>query len=306
MTISEIWDLLRKTYRAWTDDKVPTMGAALAYYSIFSLAPLVVIAIGVASLVFEEEAARAGIVREITNTAGPGTARAVEGLLASTSASGGGWWATILGFATLIFGASGVFLQLQESLNAIWKVTPRCDRGWLCVVRERFLSFTVALGTAFLLLMSLVVSAALAALNTALADVLPPMDVRLWQSVNAIVSFATITLLFAMIYKVLPDVKLAWRDVWLGAAVTSLLFAAGKHAIGLYLGQSGTASAFGAAGSLVVILVWVYYSSQILLFGAEFTRVYAAEKGHAVEPAANAEPTVRGRAASGRSVPAGA
>jgi membrane protein len=275
MKASDVFSLARQTVSDWVADDCPTLGAALAYYGIFSLAPLVVIAVGVASLVFQESAARGEVVREIENTVGHPAAQALQDMLAHTGASGGGWLATVLGLITMLLGASGAFVQLQTSLNTIWKVTPKPGRTLWNIVRQRLLSFAVLALTAVLLLASIVINAVLVGLQGQLAGVLPAGSVAFWQAVYGLVSFVVIALLFAVIYKVLPDVIVAWRDVWVGAVVTALLFTLGKYVIGLYLGRSGVSSAFGAAGSLVAILVWVYYSALAVLLGAEFTRVYA-------------------------------
>jgi membrane protein len=282
--LAEVWALVKEAFTSWQDDKAASMGAALAYYSLFSLSPLLIIAIAIASLVFGQEAAQGQIVEQLTDTVGQPAAGALQEIIGRTHASGSGWWATIIGLVTLLFGASAVFSQLQEALNTVWKVTPRPGRAFLTVVRERFLSFTMVLGTGFLLLISLVITAALASLGSIL-PIHVPGGAWLWQLVNTLVSLAFITVLFALIYKELPDVKLAWTDVWIGAAVTALLFTLGRYLLGLYLASSSVASAYGAAGSLVLVLVWVYYSSQLLLFGAELTRVYAKRKGRQVLPA---------------------
>jgi membrane protein len=242
------------------------MGAALAYYTVFSLAPLLLIAIGIASAVFGEEAAGGKIVEQIEQTVGTPAARAIQEMLKHTHESSGHALPTVVGILVLLFGASGVFVELQDALNTVWKVKPELGQGLLPWLRDRLMSFSVVLGTGFLLLVSLVVSAALSALNNFLTPASLPGGVYLWQGVNLLVSFAFITLLFGVIFKLLPDAPVAWRDVWVGAAVTALLFTLGKYLLGLYLGRSGTTSAFGAAGSLVLLLLWVYYSSQILLF----------------------------------------
>ncbi len=277
MDIRAMWELLKEAYREWQADKVPRLGAALAYYSVFSLAPLVVIAIAVAGLVFGGQAARGGVVREIEATVGHPAAEAIEDMLRHTSATGDCWRATAIGLVVLLFGASGVFIQLQDALNTIWKVDPRADRGYRAMLWDRGLSFLLVLGTGLLLLASLVLSAALSAFEGWLTAAGMP-GIGLWQAVNAFVSFAVIGLLFTMLYKLLPNAVIAWRDAAVGAFVASLLFTLGRQLIGWYLGQAGTTSAFGAAGSLVVILLWVFYSAQIFLFGAEFARVYAARR----------------------------
>lgn len=290
MTTKLVLELLRQTYHEWNEAKAPRLGAALAYYTVFSISPLLIIAIAIAGLVFGEEAARGGIVREIEGTVGRPVAEAIEGMLQQTHSTGSCTLTAVIGLIVLLAGATGVFIQLQDALNTIWKVEPKPDRGILGMLRDRFLSFTVVLGVGFLLLVSLVISAALAALSKFLTPEALPGGAYLWQVVNGVISFGLITLLFALIYKVLPDVPIRWRDVWVGAAVTALLFTLGKYLLGLYLGQSGAASAFGAAGSLILILLWVYYSSQILLFGAEFTRVYATHFGPPLLPTENSLP----------------
>jgi membrane protein len=279
--------LLRATFHDWIEDKAPRLGAALAYYSVFSIGPLVLLTIGAASLIFGAEAAQGEVADEIRGTVGEPVAKALQQTLLQGHQSGWGTRATILGILTLLFGASGVFGQLQDALNTVWKVAPKPGRGISGIIRDRFLSFTMVLGTGFLLLVSLVLTAALSALSTSLSRALPG-SVVLWQLGNQLFAFGVITLLFAMIFRILPDARIAWRDVWIGAMLTAALFSLGKLLLGWYLGWEAVASGFGAASSLVVILLWVYYSSLILLFGAEFTRVYAQQFGSGVEPASNA------------------
>lgn len=286
MLLRHAWQLVRETFGLWAEDKVPRLGAALAYYSVFSIAPLLVIVIAVAGFVFGEQAAQGRVQREVRNTLGAPTAEALQAMIVQARETGRGALATLIGVGVLLFGASGVFGQLQDALNTIWKVTPKPGRGLVGIVRDRFLSFAMVLGIGFLLLVSLAVTAALAALGD-WAEQLPG-GAYLWQTVNSVVSFGLIALLFATIFRVLPDVKVRWSDVWVGAGVTAFLFVVGKYLIGLYLGRSSFASVYGAAGSLVVILLWVYYSSQILLWGAEFTRAYTERFGVHAEPADNA------------------
>jgi membrane protein len=284
MNVKQLWPIVKETFSEWSQDKVPRLGAALAYYSVFSLAPLLLLSIGIAGLIFGEEAARGEILNQIETTVGPTAARAIEDILRNTHESGSGTLATVIGLVVLLFGASGVFVELQDSLNTIWQVAPKPGIGIMGTIRDRLVSISVVLGTGFLLLVSLVLSAALAALGKWMTPATLPGGAWLWSAVNSAVSLGVITVLFAMIFKLLPDATVAWRDVWIGAFVTAILFTLGKFAIGLYLGQSSVASAFGAAGSVVVLLVWVYYSSQILLLGAEFTRVYALRTGSHIEP----------------------
>jgi len=283
-----LWWLLKETFNEWSLDKAPRLGAALAYYTVFSLAPLLIVAIAIAGFVFGEQAARGEIITQLQELVGEPTASAIAELLKNTQQTGASSWAAVIGFAILFFGATGLFVQLQDALNTIWKVAPKPGRPVLSMARDRLVSFVLVLGTAFLMLLLLVVSAALAALSKFLGPDALPGGTHFWQVLNAVISFGSCTLLFGMLYKILPDARIAWRDVWVGAAVTALLFTAGKYLLGLYLGWSSTPSTFGVAASLVVILLWVYYSAQILLFGAEFTRVYANRYGSRVEPTENA------------------
>jgi membrane protein len=225
----------------------------------------------------------------VGQTLGPATATTLDEIATHLSQSGTSVIATVIGFVILLFGASGVFYELQDALNNIWKVTPKPGRGWITIIRERFLSFAAVLGTGFLLLISLIINAGLSAAGAFLNSRDLPGGFFLWQALNSLISFALIAWLFALIFKLLPDVRLGWGDVWHGAVLTAFLFSLGKYLIGLYLGQSTTASVFGATASLVVILIWVYYSAQILLFGAEFTRIYAERYGsHRIVPEDNA------------------
>ena len=287
----DVWNLLKQTFQEWSEDRAPQLGASLAFYTALSIAPLLVIALGVASFVFGEEAARGEIQNQMQSLVGDEGAGAIEDMIDNANKPATGTIATLLGVATLLFGAAGVFGELQHSLNAIWEVEPK-KRGILGMIRDRFLSFAMVMGIAFLLLVSLLLSAALATLGTVL-DRLPEELHWLAQALNFAASFVVITLLFAMMFKLLPDVEMAWSDVWLGAVITAALFAVGKFAIGLYLGHSSMASSYGVAGSFVVLLVWVYYSAQILFFGAELTQVYANKYGSGISPAASAKPSKR-------------
>jgi membrane protein len=291
--------LVKDTASDWKEDKADRLAAALAFYTVLSLAPLVVIAVAVAGLVVGQDAARGQLSGQISALVGPPAASAIEGILANASKPSTGVISTVLGAIVLLVGASGVFGELQDSLNTIWEVTPKPGRGIWGFLRDRFFSFTMVLGVGFLLLVSLVVSAGLAAAGKVLSGALPGGE-ALWSGINFVVSFGIITTLFAFIYKVVPDVTVRWSDVWVGAAVTALLFTLGKIGIGLYLGKSTVASAYGAAASVVVITVWVYYSAQILFLGAEFTQVYARTFGSRIEPSKNAIPiTQEARAQQG-------
>lgn len=275
----QIWDLIRKSVEAWVDDYAPSMGAALAYYTLFSIAPLLIIAIAVAGLVFGQEAARGEIVAQIQGLIGLEGATAVQGLLKSASGPAQNIFAMVVSIITLVIGATTVFGELQSDLDRIWRISaPAKENSIWTLLRSRLLSFGLVLGLGFLLLVSLVVSAAIAAFGRWWDGYFAGREAFLY-ALNFSVSFGISTVLFAMIYKFMPRARIAWRDVWVGAAVTSLLFEVGKLLIGLYLGTTGVTSGFGAAGSLVVLLVWVYFSAQIFLLGAEFTCVYSHEYG---------------------------
>jgi len=293
------WQLVREIVVAWNEDKAPRLAGALAFYTMFTLAPLLILAIGLAGLAFGQEAARGQVVGQIQGLVGTESAHAIEDFLEQVGTPQSGSIVTIVGLATLLLGVWWVFGELQDALNTIWEVAPKPGRSIWKVARIRLVSFAMMLGVGFLLLVSLVISAALSALGTLLIGLMPDFEAML-QLLNFVISFGVITLLFAMIYKIVPDVLISWSDVWIGAAFTALLYTIGKYLIGVYLGTSSTASAYGAAGSLVVILIWIYYSAQILFLGAEFTRIYAQRYGSQIEPAENAVPlTEEARAQQG-------
>ena len=284
MTLGGLSNVLGRALSGWWNDNVPHLGAALSYYTLFSLAPILVVAIAIAGFAFGHEAVRGGIVEQIDGLVGHEGAIAVQAMLQGASKPSSSILATIIGGITFFIGATGAFLELQTALNTIWRVKPKASGSWFRVLMmQRLISFALVVAVGFLLLTSLVVSAALAALHRYMGTAYPGVAV-LWEALNVIVSLGVITLLFAMIYKVLPDVELAWSDVWVGGLVTAGLFTIGKSLIGLYIGTSGFSSTYGAAGSVIVILVWVYYSSQIILLGAEFTREYVAQFGKRPRP----------------------
>lgn len=286
--ISNLPNLFKLTYQGWKADNASRLSAALAYYTIFSLAPLLIIIIAVAGLFWQsQDVVQSQVMNQVEGLVGAEGRTFVSDLLTSASSPGRGIFATIVGLITLIFGALGVFNELHNSLNEIWDVKEEETKGFVEAVKKvifgRLLSFTMILGIGFLLLVSLVISAGLSAVNETIGNAIPLTEILL-QIVNLIVSIGVITVLFALMFKFLPDAEIAWRDVWLGAFVTALLFSLGKFLIGLYLGNSAVASSFGAAGSLVLLLIWIYYSAQILLFGAEFTQVYANNYGSKIVP----------------------
>ena len=278
MNLKVMWKLLSATYTKWAKDHAQSLGAALAFYAVFSLAPLLLIVIAIAGSVFGQEAAQGQIIGQIQGLVGEESANAIQSMIEEARKPAAGIIATVLAMVMLLLGATGVFAQLQEALNTIWSVEEKPGESLWKLLKDRFVSLMAVLGTGFLLLISLIISAGLSAIGAALGNFLPVPGFLL-QIINFFVSFAIVTFLFAMIYKLLPDISIQWGDVWIGAIIASLLFTIGKFLIGLYLGKSDVGIAYGAAGSLVVILIWVYYASQIFLFGAEFTAVYAHSRG---------------------------
>lgn len=283
--MKKYFGLLKQTFKEFGDDKVPRLGAALSYYTIFSMAPLLLIVIAVAGLVFGHKAAQGQVFDQLKTVMGPSTAATVQEMVQNAGKPKSGTIATIIGVVTLILGASGVFGQLKDALNTIWDVKPKKTEGLLGLIKDRFLSAAMVFGIGFLLLVSLIVDALLAALGKYGAQHLPGGE-AIWHVLSLVVSFVVVTALFAMIFRFLPDLTIEWRDVWLGSAFTSFLFVLGKFALGLYLAKSAVGSSFGAAGSLVVLLIWIYYSAQIVLFGAEFTQVYARAEGSVADSVA--------------------
>ena len=278
MTVDDLWGVIKTAVSGWIDDYAQSMGAALAYYTMFSMAPLLLIVISIAGLVFGDEAARGEIFSQLEGMLGASGALAVQGLLESVRKPSESVTATVFGVVLLLIGATSVFGELQDALDRIWRAPVRAGQsGWWRLVQARLLSFGMILGIGFLLIVSLVASAALAALQKWWGPVFS--DWAAASIIEVVLSFLVTTVAFAMIYKIVPRARIHWKDVWIGAATTSLLFTVGKLLIGVYIGRSGIASGFGAAASLVVVLVWVYYSAQIFLLGAEFTRAYAHKFG---------------------------
>lgn len=282
MRIQHLFDLCKKAVMAWIDDFAPSMGAAISYYTVFSLAPLLVIVIAVAGAVFGREAVQGEIVGQLQGLIGRDGALAVQGLIKSASEPAKGLLAGLISMGVLLVGATTVFAELQSALDRIWHVPEKAKpSGIWAVLRARVLSFGLIMGVAFLLMVSLSVSAGISAMGSWATGQLPGWELLL-QGINMALSLAITTVLFAMIFRFMPSVPIAWSDVWVGAAVTSVLFELGKFLIGLYLGKSGVNESFAAAGSLVVLLAWVYYAAQIFLLGAEFTKVYADDRGSKV------------------------
>jgi len=299
MQAKSIFSLLKESFKEWQEDEALQLGAALSYYTIFSLAPMLLVVIGIAGLAFGREAVQGQIVGQIQGLVGRDGAEAIQTMIANAGRHEGGLLATIIAFVTILFGATGVFTQMQTTLNHIWDVKPKPNQGIKGILRARAAAFGMLLGIGFLLLVSLVLSTALAAMDSYVVGLMPGAEILL-RVLGFAVSFAVVTLLFAMIFRFLPDVKIQWRDVMFGATVTALLFTIGKFLIGLYLGNSSVASVYGAAGSLVIILLWAYYSSQILFFGAELTQVWARQRGSHIEPDKHAVPAERKMALPGQ------
>ena len=274
--------LIKQAGEQWLDDNAPRFGAALAFYTLFSLAPVLIVAVSIAGFVFGAEAARGEIVRQFQGLMGAQGAAAVEAIVQSTNRPALGMFSTTLALLAILVGASGAFNELQDALNTIWRVDNNTRNFWMVTLRHRFFSLGLVIATGFLLLASLVISASLSAAER-FVNTLLPLSVLLLQSLNVVFSFGMIAILFALMFKFVPDTTIRWRDVRMGAAVTSLLFTVGKVAIGFYLGHSTLTSAYGTAASLVVFLIWIYYSAQILLFGAELTHVYALTYGSRLE-----------------------
>ena len=285
MKPKSLWKLLKTIFIKWMEDDPFQSAAALSYYTLFSLAPLLIISIAVAGFVFGREAAQNQIVSTMQGLIGQDSAQAIQAMIQNASnRPKTGMISTLLGGIVLLFGAGGVVGQLQTSLNMIWGVKAQADSGLHDFIRRRFVSFAMVLGVGFLLLVSLAVSAFISGVTQFIGSFFGGVAV-----IDILISFGFVTFLFAMIYKFLPDVQIQWTDVWVGAALTSLLFTIGKFLIGFYLGTSGVTSVYGAAGSLITILLWVYYSALIFFWGAEFTQVYSSQYGSGVVPAMKVE-----------------
>jgi membrane protein len=286
MDAKAVFALLKDTFTEWGEDNAANLGAAVAYYTVFSLAPLLVIVIAIAGLVFGRQAVEGQVVGQVGGLVGTSGGQFIQTMVANASKPSAGIIATVVGVVTLVIGASGLFVALQASLNQVWEIAPK-PRGVVATIKDRLLSFGMVVVIAFLLLVSLVISTALVALGKLLGGALPLPPVVL-EAINFLISFVIIGFLFGLLFKELPDAEVSWHDVAIGGAFTALLFTIGKVALGIYLGLSGTASTYGAAGALVLILLWVYYSAQIVFFGAEFTQIYANRYGSKIRPAPDA------------------
>ncbi|OGU71630.1 MAG: ribonuclease BN [Ignavibacteria bacterium RBG_16_34_14] len=285
LNFGKIWQFIKDVFNKWLDDKAPKLGAALSFYTIFSLAPLLIIVISVAGFIFGPDAARGELVGQIEDLVGREGAEVVQTALKNTNDPKSGIIAIVVSLITLVIGSTAVFVELQESLDIIWRVKPKPGRNiFRGLLADRVQSFALVVATGFLLLVSLLVSTAIAALSNFVNERLLAVPIYVLDIANLIISFGVIFILFAMIYKVLPDVNLGWKDVWVGAMVTTVLFVLGKYLIGLYIGSSSLGSTYGAAGSLVIFLLWIYYSAQILFLGVEFTYIYTVRYGSGIKP----------------------
>lgn len=303
MKPGDVVTLVKETVRQFGEDKATRLAAALAYAAVFSIPPLILLVLLVLGRLlgaqFTEEQIEAHLLDQFAGLLGPQSSDVLASVIENASRPGGGLIAGTIGLVALAIGASGFFAQLQDALNTIWEVQPAPGRGILGTIKDRLFSFSLVAGLGMLLLLSLIVSTALSALNAYIAGLLPDTRI-LVQILNQAISLVVIIVLFAAVYKIIPDVQIAWRDVWIGAIVTGILFTIGKWAIGLYIGQSSTASDYGAAGSLAVFLIWIYYSALIFFLGAEFTQVYANRFGTRLVPEEGAVPvTEEARAEQG-------
>jgi membrane protein len=285
--LGKAFALVKQTASDWSDDNASTLAGSLAYYAIISIAPLLLVVIAIAGFVFGEEAAHGAIMEEIGGFVGYESAETVQSMVESADRPRAGLFASIVGVVVLLFGATGVFGELQSSMNIIWEVAPKPGGGVWTWIRHRFLSLSMVFGIAFLLMISLLLSTGLAALGGYLSGFVPGSPI-VWQVVGYVVSFGVVATLFAMIFKILPDAKVRWGDVWLGALMTAGLFQLGKFLVGIYIARADVASTYGAAGSVVVMVIWVFYSSQIFFFGAELTQAFARLRGQPIEPTAHA------------------
>jgi len=284
VTFKGLWKVLKKSFTGFSDDKVMKLSASLAYYTVFSMGPLLIVIIWLCSLFFGRESIEGSIYGQIQSFVGSDTAKQIQDIIKNASIGDKGHVAAVIGVITLLIGATSIFAEIQDSINSIWGIKPKPKKGWLKMLVNRLLSFSVIVSLGFVLLVSLGISYLVEALSERLARAFPDVTVIIFYIVNLVLQIIVISALFGVIFKVLPDAKIKWRDVRAGALATALLFMLGKFAISFYVGQSDVGSTYGAAGSLVVLLVWVYYSSIILYFGAEFTKAYAVEFGSAIHP----------------------
>jgi membrane protein len=301
-TFKDLFPLLKESYKEWNDDEPWRQSAVVAYYAIFSLPALLIIVVTLAGQIFGQDAVQGRIANEVSAAVGQEAAESIQTMIENAYTQKNSVMATIVGIATLIFGSTGVFYQLQQSLNKVWEVEPDKDAGFKKLLKDRASSFGIILVIGFLLLISLLLSTALSVLSDYISNFLPDFTVYVFFVVEVLVSFGIVTLLFAMIFKFLPDVDIEWRSVWIGAMVTSGLFVLGKYLLSIYFGAANPASAYGTAGSVILILLWVSYSCLVLFFGAEFTQVYARTYRHKIQPSGHAKKSDRFDKKIGRAI----
>lgn len=293
LSLKGIWNVLKDSFEGFTEDKVPKLGGSLAYFTIFSLGPMLLVIIYLVGLFLGKQAVEGSLHSQIQDLVGEGAALQIQEIIKNVSISKGGNVAAAIGFITLFLGATSVFAEIQDSINTIWHLKLKPNQGWKRTLIKRMVSFGVIASLGFLLLVSLAASALTEALGNTLKEMIPGAGVVVFYIISLALTLGFATLLFAIIFKVLPDAKLKWKDVWPGAIVTALLFMIGRFAISFYIGKSDIGSTYGAAGSLVVLLVWVYYSSLILYFGAEFSKAYAIRYGSGIHPREYATSTLQ-------------
>lgn len=284
LKLKGLWKLIKEAGTGFSDDNVLKMSGSLAYFTVFAIGPMILIIIFFADLFWGREAIEGSIYGQIKGFVGPDAAAQLQEVIKNASLSGKSTFTAVIGFVTLLIGATGVFAEIQDSINTIWGLKPKPKKGWLKMLLNRLLSFSVVISLGFLLLVSLVVNGLIEAISNRLMNIFPDVTVVLFYIINLVITFGVTSLLFGIIFKVLPDAIIKWRDVMIGAMATAALFMLGKFGISFYIGSANVGGTYGAAGSLVVTLVWVYYSAAILYFGAEFTKAYAAEYGTRITP----------------------
>jgi len=282
--VKRIWNILKKAFEGFSADKVTTKSSSLAYYTVFSMAPLLIIIISLSGIFLGRDAAEGKVYSTLSGFVGSDTAAQLQQMIKNASITGKSQLAAIIGVITLLVGATTVFAQIQDSINSIWGLKPKPKRGWLKLIKNRFLSFSVILGLGFLLLVSLSISTLIDGFSNSLKDRFPDVAVIVFYIINLIITLIVTTLIFGAIFKVLPDARIKWKDVMAGAITTAVFFMLAKFAISFYISKSNVGSTYGAAGSLVILLLWVYFSAMILYFGAEFTKAYAVEFGSDIYP----------------------
>lgn len=284
LKLKELWSIFKQSFKEFGEQSILKKSAALAYYTVFSLAPMLVVIITIGQFFYGREAIEGSIYGQIKGFVGENAALQIQDLIKNAAISGNSTFATIVGIIMLIFAATGVFIEIQDSINSIWHLKAKPKKGFIKMIINRLLSFSMVVTLGFILLVSLIITALIEALGNQLERLLSDVTVYIIYGINLVVTIGVITSLFAIIFKVLPDAKIRWRDIWIGSFTTALLFLIGKFAISFYLGTSNVSSSYGAAGSIIVVLLWVYYSAVILYFGATFTRVYAQCKGCRIYP----------------------